>query len=81
MTNSKWKISFSELDNILKKLQVLLLDEISNNKKIIDELKTTYNIDFSDNLVQKITDIIRKIVEDIKKDLTFSMNLIQPLHQ
>ena len=41
MTNSKWKISFSELDNILKKLQVLLLDEISNNKKIIDELKTT----------------------------------------
>lgn len=71
MTNSKWKISFSELDNILKKLQVLLLDEISNNKKIIDELKTTYNIDFSDNLVQKITDIIRKIVEDIKKDLNF----------
>lgn len=71
MTNSKWKISFSELDNILKKLQVLLLDEISNNKKIIDELKTTYNIDFNDNLVQKITDIIRKIVEDIKKDLNF----------
>lgn len=71
MTNSKWKISFSELDNILKKLQVLLLDEISNNKKIIDELKTTYNIDFGDNLVQKITDIIRKIVEDIKKDLNF----------
>ena len=66
MTNSKWKISFSELDNILKKLQVLLLDEISNNKKIIDELKTTYNIDFGDNLVQKITDIISKIVEDIK---------------
>ena len=65
MTNSKWKISFSELDNILKKLQVLLLDEISNNKKIIDELKTTYNIDFSDNLVQKITDIIRKTIEEI----------------
>ena len=68
MTNSKWKISFSELDNILKKLQVLLLDEISNNKKIIDELKTTYNIDFRDNLVQKITNIIKKTVEDIKKD-------------
>ena len=68
MTNSKWKISFSELDSILKKLQVLLLDEISNNKKIIDELKTTYNIDFNDNLVQKITNIIKKTVEDIKKD-------------
>lgn len=67
MTNSKWKISFSELDSILKKLQVLLLDEISNNKKIIDELKTTYNIDFNDNLVQKITNIIKKTVEDIKK--------------
>ena len=71
MTNSKWKISFSELDSILKKLQVLLLDEISNNKKIIDELKTTYNIDFNDNLVQKITNIIKKTVEDIKKDLNF----------
>ena len=63
MTNSKWKISFSELDSILKKLQVLLLDEISNNKKIIDELKTTYNIDFNDNLVQKITNIIKKTKE------------------
>ena len=61
MTNSKWKISFSELDSILKKLQVLLLDEISNNKKIIDvitmagglmENANTDNI----NLSKKVTD-------------------------
>lgn len=71
MVNSKLKISFSELDNIIIKIQGLLIDKIKNNKKIIDMVKKVYNIDINESIITDIKDFVDELAKEIEKDLSF----------